>query len=251
MGGKRTLTRPGQTCVALSPNPRAIMKAIPAIILVIACSACTDDDPVIANLNTITLRVPRGQEFTRIHLSDRTGTGRPSQSPSVSFEICERPVVEMPDGACAVHGKFGTWVLLSAPPAGATFRLLTERPQDGVRPQNVELIPLSGGDAPGIPYGSAQAAEGGALLRVRSKVWGDEPQLSTTGRGWPVADCDRHPAGGIGCRFGFLVNKTPVVAQWSSPSDQKGITQAEVWDVASDIDRRIRGLIVVSASKRP
>lgn len=226
------------------------MKVIPAAILVFACSACTDRDPVIAEMTNLTLRVPRGQEFTRIHFSDRTATGQPSKSPSISFEICDQHVVKMPDAECELHGEFGTWVLVTAPPAGATFSLLKERPLDGERPQEVGLLPLSGGDPRDIRNGSLRAAEGSALLRVRSKVWGDAPQISTTDRGWPVTDCDRHPQGSVVCRFGFLVNGTPVVAQWFSPSDQKGITQAQVWDVASDIDRRVRRLVVSSAHKR-
>jgi len=226
------------------------MKPIYASVLVIVCSACTDRDPVIAEMNSLTLRVPRNQEFTRIHLSDRDATGQPSKSPSVSFKICDQHVVRMPDAACEVHGESGTWVIVTAPPAGATFRLLKERPLDGERPEDVELLPLSDGDPRDGRNGSVQAAEGSALFRVRSKVWGDEPPLSTTDRGWPVADCDQRPQGTIGCRFGFLVNGTPVVAQWFSPSEGKAPTQAQVWQVASDIDRRLRLLVVSSASKR-
>lgn len=226
------------------------MKVVPAVFLVIACPACTDRDPVVAEMATLTLRVPRDQEFSRIHLSDRDATGRPSKSPSISFEICDQHGGRMPDAGCEIHSESGAWVLVTAPPPGASFSLLKERPLDGERPQDVDLLPLSGRNPRDIHHGSAQAAEEGTLFRVRSKIRGDDPQLSTTDRGWPVADCDPHPQGRVGCRFGFLVNGTPVVAQWFAPGDQKGITQAQVWDVASDIDRRVRRLVVSSAPKR-
>ena len=220
------------------------MKIIPAVFMLIACAACTDRDPVIAEMATLTLRVPRDQEFSRIHLSDRDATGQPSRSPSVSFEICDQHVGRTPNAGCEIHSESGTWVLVTAPPPRASFSLLKERPLDVERPQNVDLLPLSGPNSRDIHHGSAQAAEASALLRVRTKVWGDDPQLSTTDRGWPVADCDQHPQGSVVCRFGFLVNGTPVVAQWFSPTDQRGITQVQVWDVASDIDRRVRRLVV-------
>ncbi len=226
------------------------MKAIPAFLLVIACSACSDRDPVLAEMTNLTLRVPRDQEFTEIHLSDRNGSGQPLDRQSISFEICDQHAVRRPVAVCEVHGASGTRILVTEPPAGAVFSLLRERPVNGERPQDVGLLPLSGGDPRNTRHGSAQAAEESALLRIRSKVWGDEPELSTTDVGWPIADCDQHPHGGVGCRFGFLVKGTPVVAQWFSPSDQKGITQAQVWDVASDIDRRVRRLAVSSAPKR-
>lgn len=226
------------------------MKAIPAVFLVLACSACTDRGPVIAEMTTLTLRVPRDKEYTRIQLSDRDATGHPSTSPSISFEICDQHVVRMPDAGCEIHSESGSWVLVTSVPPGASFSLLKERPLDGERPQPAELLPLSRGDPRDVHNGSAHTAEEGALFRVRSKVWGDEPQLSTTDHGWPVADCDQHPQGSVVCRFGFLVNGTPVVAQWFSPRDQKGITQVQVWDVATDIDRRVRRLIVSSGPKR-
>ena len=222
------------------------MRAIATFLVLIACSACTNPDVVVVEMAALTLSVPTDGEFTQIYRSDRTGTGQPSSHRSVSFKICDQHVTSLPSAQCELHGEFGTWTRLTEPSAGSEFSLLKERPPSAARPQDIELLPLSGGDHRAIRFASPEYAEDSALLRVRSKVWGDDPQLSTTDRGWPVADCDQHPAGGVGCRFGFLVDGTPVVAQWFSPTDQKGINQGQVWDVATDIDRRLRRLVVSS-----
>jgi len=217
------------------------MKAILALLLAAGCSACADRDPVVTEFAALTLRIPRNQEFTEIHVSDKDATARTVGRRSVSFEVCNEHGALAREATCDLHGKFGTWVLLNEPPADATFGLLKERPTQAERPDDVELLSLV--DSRETRLGAASAAEESALLRVRSKVFGDEPQLSTTDRGWPIADCDQHPQGGIGCRFGFLIDGIPVVAQWVSPVDRKGVTQAQVWDVASDVDRRVRRLI--------
>ena len=222
-----------------------MMKATPAVLLLIVCSACTDPDAVVVEMANATLQVPLDQEFSKIHTSDQGVKYR-----SVSFEICDQHVTRLPKAQCELHGEFGTWTLLREPAAGSEFNRLKERPSSVERPPDAELIPLRSGDVGEVRFGTPQAAEGMALSRVRSKVYGDEPQLSTTDRGWPIADCDQHSTGAIACRFGFLMTGTPVVAQWFSPSGQNSITQAEVWDVATDIDRRLRQMVVSSATKR-
>ncbi len=229
------------------------MKASSAILLVIACSACTNSAggaPVIAEMTDLTLRIPRDREFTQIHLRAQDDIGRRLDRRSVSFRICDQRGRKTPDAGCEVHGDSGTWVLVQNAPAGSTFNVLMERPSGREAPGQADLAPLSGTQSERTGSGPANSAEESALGRVNSDVWSGNPPLSTTDLGWPVADCDQHPAESVQCRFGFLISGNPVVAQWFSPGDQDGITQAQVWTVASDIDRRIRRRIVSPEAER-
>lgn len=211
----------------------------------------TDRGVVEADLGNLVLLIPRDEEFTQIFLSDRDATGEARPPSSVSFEICDQHVKKKPEAGCQLHGLNGTWVRVQRPSVASEFGLLKERPLGLSQPPQIEMISQSWSGPRSAYLGSPRAEEQSALSRVRSPVWGDEPQLSTTDRGWPIADCDLHPgSGSMGCRFGFLIEGTPVVAQWFSPTVQTDVTQAQVWNVASDIDRRVRRLVVSPPRKQ-
>lgn len=210
----------------------------------------TETGVVEADLGNVVLHIPRDEEFTQVFLSDRDATGLKRPPSSVSFDICDQRKAKRSDAGCRIHGVNGTWVRLQRADVGSEFSILAERPLGLGRPPEVELVPKSLEGRMSADFDSPLAAEQSALSRVRTQIWGDEPQLATTDHAWPIADCDLHPAGRVGCRFGFLVEGTPVVAQWFSPTSQKAVTQTQVWDVATDIDRRLHKLVVNPARQR-
>lgn len=231
------------------------MRASAIAALSVICAACSESDvaaPVVAEMQTITFSIPKDAEFKSITVSDTDGAGRPLDRISVFLRLCD-PRFAPEAAGCDLHGAQGTSVSIYQPRADAEFLVLTERPALAKSPADEPLVPLIG---PQVERGD----EGLALLRVRSPVRGDSPPLATTARGWPVVDCDSlSETGGVGCRFGFLIEGTPVVAQWFSPrveaitraemEDSRSMTQAEVWEVASDIDARLRRLIVPAGER--
>jgi len=215
-----------------------LQKAALMVSIAIGSAACTERGPVVVEFTSQTLRIPRDREFTEIYVS-RDAAGFRREPGAISLKICDQHVTEKPEAVCRLHGSHGTRVFIRDARVGAEFKLLKERPIGTTRPGEAELTPLEWDDKAPL-FNTPLALENYTLSRLKSSPSREGSQLSTTDRGWPVARCDQHHLGGMYCSFGFLIDGAAVEARWFSPSDQTEISQGEVWDIASDIERRLR-----------
>lgn len=208
------------------------------ISLAIGSAACIERGPVVVEFTSQTLRIPRDREFTEIYVS-RDAAGFRQEPGAISLEICDQHVTEKQEAACHLHGNHGTQVFIRDARLGSEFELLKERPVGVARPGEADLTPLDWDDKAPL-FNTPLALENYTLSRLKNSLSREGSQLSTTDRGWPIARCDQHHLGVMYCSFGFLIDGAAVEARWFSPSDRRAISQGEVWDIASDIELRLR-----------
>lgn len=165
----------------------------------------------------------------------------------LNVKVCDRhnlpgtpPLCEALTGP--VVNAFGLNTFVTAPRPGARFDLLKERPTDAPAPPAAPLEPIAA-DRIDTNIGG----DGEAYQLSRISVLDPKAALSTTANGWPLARCATGPQGHRYCTIGFLIRgafvETHVFAEDGVALDQK-----QVWDVASALDAKLRGL---SAPARP
>jgi len=159
----------------------------------------------------------------------------------LSVKVCDRHTLPGTPPLCEtltgpVVNAFGLLTFVTAPRPGARFELLKERPADAPEPPAAPLEPIA---ADRIDKNIGGGGEAYQLSRL--SVLDPKAALSTTTNGWPLARCATRLQGQRYCTIGFLIRgafvETHVFAEDGVALDQK-----QVWDVASALDAKLRGL---------
>ena len=141
-------------------------------------------------------------------------------------------------GELPIHAN-GVTVYLR-PRSGSSFQWLRERPAASA-PGSKPLIRLpvfirslpSAGSGPDEKY---------QLSRLQSSTV--EPSLVTTDQKWPIAACSKDPKTKTAhCNIGFLIGRLNIEAYYSTGSTAE-VTQRDIWQVATALDRKLRSFIV-------
>lgn len=189
------------------------------------------DAPFDAMYADLVLNVPR-----RSDLFQAVKCGR-----FFNTKICDRHVITTPVLCEALApplvGEFGVLTIVKQPRPGTRFKLLQERPSNLNSPEAKPMNAVSSNQIDSDLTSDGEAYELSRIWTISSK------QLLTTDGNWPIAACDTHPLGTRYCTVGFLIRGAFVEAQWFAES---GVTldQAEVWNVATAVDAKLRALSV-------
>lgn len=222
-------------------SARLLAAAIATTATLSACdSSWLGGAPFTATLGNLRLSVPDRPDLYQAKLSGGT----------VIVRVCHhngfRGSDDLPATLCEglsspVVGQGGVHTFISSLPV-IEYDLLTERPVITGAPN---AAPLRDIPEDRINRQLGQGTEAYALSRVGFLV-GDE--LQTTDHGWPVAACKTHHRGGRYCVIGFLIEDAFVEARWFADEGVE-LNQAELWEVASHLDTKLRGLIVEPQSR--
>ena len=132
--------------------------------------------------------------------------------------------------------EFGLNTLITEPSGDKRFVLLKERPRGVSPPPATPLLAVPPSQIDTVLTGSGEAYE---LSRLR--VLDSNTPLSTTANHWPMARCGTGLQGTRHCTIGFVIDgafiESHVFAEEGVALDQR-----QVWDVASALDAKLRGL---------
>ena len=220
----------------LKPKGFAIALLIIVTLLFLHQSADEPRDhtsaPFTARLGHVAVRIPKNSIFQRPYLNQKDGIAR--------FDLCSPEFgVEIATKCNPFGGEGGVHVFLHAPKPWTQYTWIKERADTDPPPMTamraVRLDPEHG------PMGPPGPTENYQLSRVLGPF---SRQLATTDREWPISACGVHSSGKtVSCGAGFRINDMFVEAHWTLLGSAVP-TQPEVWATMSELDRKIRGLIV-------
>lgn len=205
-----------------------------AALVVVSCGRYERPEarPQVAELSGLTFHIPVRADITAAHVTDRY----------VFLRVCERP--EAAEGLCDAFdaAKIRTGVHISISDGrGGRFKRLGERPETANSPpaEPVIVIPRTYVFDATQPFNPEEAA----LEWIAHRA-----SVQTTESGWPIASCARAvPEVSISCRMGFLIRNAVVEARFH-PVEDREPNQAELWDLATALDERLRSLAAPSSA---
>jgi len=211
-------------------------------VLALAMSAChapetdkTRSPPFEATIGRLTLAAPKRADLYQASLNAS------AQGPRVIIRICNReagggtrePAVAGCEGlGSPLVNSYGVSTHIWHD-RDARYRLLSEHPN--LKPPGRDaLVPIPAGQI------DVDVRGGGEAYQLHRVSLLGRP-LQTTDNGWPVAACGLSASGPHQCGVGFLIDDAFVEAHWTA-EDGAVLTQADVWSVATALDRKIRAL---------
>lgn len=150
-------------------------------------------------------------------------------SPADTPPLCE-------DLAGPLVNEFGLGTHVTEPRPDKRFVLLKERPDGVSSPPPKPLLPVPPERIDTVLNGPGEAYE---LSRLR--VLDPNVPLSTTTNEWPMARCASGPQGARYCVIGFVIDGAFIESRIFAEEDV-ALDQKQVWDVASALDAKLRGL---------
>lgn len=221
-----------------------------ALLLVASCGQPRSAQP---NVDDEVVKAPfdaRVADFT-LHMPERVDLNQAHyMGGKVYVRLClrrpaTRPVPPPNCGALSepLINEEGVSVIVWEPSSNAPFKFLKERPGAKAAPPTTPLVPLK------LPVDGVSNMPNSfeAYFIGRTSNLGGS-QLLTTTVGWPIAACSARFTRSRHCMIGFLINGAAIEARFFAEEGAE-LNQREVWQVASEVDAKLRSLIVETAEQ--